>query len=279
MSLTYIAAYDGSGAASNAVRFAVELARAEQAEVIAAHVHAPGERDAGAALLHDLDIDGVARKELVAGSPAHALHDLSVERGASLVSVGVTHHEHLGRLVHGSVGAKLLHGAPCPVAAVPADVAVDEIRMIGVAYDGGPEARRALECAERLARTLGAGLVLIGAYDLPIYAGPALATSWDVDPSMRDSFEQELHEAAARIAGIDVDVWSLLGPAGPTIAEASADVDLLVTGSRGYGPVRSVLLGGTSRHLVDHARCPVLVVPRTAGAEVDREPDGAVARG
>lgn len=43
---------------------------------------------------------------------------------------------------------------------------------------------------------------------------------------------------------------------------ARSGADLVVSGSRAYGPLRSVLLGGVSRHLVDHAPCPVLVVPR-----------------
>jgi nucleotide-binding universal stress UspA family protein len=38
--------------------------------------------------------------------------------------------------------------------------------------------------------------------------------------------------------------------------------DLLVCGSRGYGPVRAVLLGAVSRRLVTEARCPVAVAPR-----------------
>ena len=42
----------------------------------------------------------------------------------------------------------------------------------------------------------------------------------------------------------------------------SEHVGLLVCGSRGYGPLRSVLLGGVSRGLVDGAHCPVLVLPR-----------------
>jgi hypothetical protein len=37
---------------------------------------------------------------------------------------------------------------------------------------------------------------------------------------------------------------------------------LLVLGSRGYGPVRRVLLGSVSGELVRGAACPVLVVPR-----------------
>ena len=40
------------------------------------------------------------------------------------------------------------------------------------------------------------------------------------------------------------------------------ECDLLVCGSRGYGPVRRVLLGGVSRRLMRRAACPVVVVPR-----------------
>ena len=37
------------------------------------------------------------------------------------------------------------------------------------------------------------------------------------------------------------------------------EVDLLVCGSRGYGPVRRVLLGGVLRRLIRRAACPVVV--------------------
>jgi nucleotide-binding universal stress UspA family protein len=45
------------------------------------------------------------------------------------------------------------------------------------------------------------------------------------------------------------------------LVAASEDVELLVCGSRGYGPVRTLLLGGTSHALVRSAACPVVVVP------------------
>jgi nucleotide-binding universal stress UspA family protein len=46
---------------------------------------------------------------------------------------------------------------------------------------------------------------------------------------------------------------------------AERGVDLLVCGSRGYGPVRRVLLGTVSSALVRQASVPVLVVPRGGG--------------
>ncbi len=39
------------------------------------------------------------------------------------------------------------------------------------------------------------------------------------------------------------------------------ECDLLVCGSRGYGPMRRVLLGGVSRRLIRRAACPLVIVP------------------
>jgi nucleotide-binding universal stress UspA family protein len=285
MPLTYVAGYDGSTTSLAAVRFAVELGRAGGAQVIAVHAypfvgpaHEPEAlpevdrqlqddvRAAGRVVLDALDADGVGRTMLVCGAPAHALHDLAVEHEAALISVGATRRGRLGRLVPGSTAAKLLHGAPCAVVTVPEGAETGPIRSIGVAYDGREQSRHALAAARRLASGLGARLVLLGAYDLPMFAGPALSTSWDIDPAKRDAFARRLQEAAAGIPDMEVETRVLIGSADEILAAAD-DVDLLVTGSRGYGPVRSVLLGGVSRRLVDNAPCPVLVVPRSADAQ------------
>jgi nucleotide-binding universal stress UspA family protein len=53
----------------------------------------------------------------------------------------------------------------------------------------------------------------------------------------------------------------LCGDPVDALVAASEDVELLVCGSRGYGPVRPFLLGGTSHALVRSAACPVVVVP------------------
>jgi len=78
-----------------------------------------------------------------------------------------------------------------------------------------------------------------------------------------------LHEAAARIPDEVTVAKELLsrGPAANLIEEAAKRVDLLVMGSRGYGPIRRVLLGSVSAPVVRHCPCPVLVVPRGATDE------------
>jgi nucleotide-binding universal stress UspA family protein len=80
----------------------------------------------------------------------------------------------------------------------------------------------------------------------------------------RDSFNKELEFAAAGVPPelepqtvlLEGEVVESLAALGPD------DVDLLVCGSRGYGPARRVLLGGVSSRLIRHARLPVAIVPR-----------------
>jgi nucleotide-binding universal stress UspA family protein len=40
----------------------------------------------------------------------------------------------------------------------------------------------------------------------------------------------------------------------------------MLAGSRGYGPLRSVLVGGVSGRLMRTVHCPVIVIPRGAEA-------------
>ncbi len=56
----------------------------------------------------------------------------------------------------------------------------------------------------------------------------------------------------------------MYGVAGEELAAFGGEVDILVVGSRGYGPVRRLVLGSTSNHLERHARCSLLVLPRLA---------------
>ena len=60
----------------------------------------------------------------------------------------------------------------------------------------------------------------------------------------------------------------LEGDAAGMVAEASGEFDLILAGSRGYSPLRHVLLGGTIRTLFDTASCPVLALPRGGSEEL-----------
>ena len=92
----------------------------------------------------------------------------------------------------------------------------------------------------------------------------ACETTEDDELRFRNAVADAAEEAAAGLRGdLDVEVRTLPGPPGEMLAAAAKEgIDLLVAGSRAYGPLRAVLAGSVSRYLADHAPCPLIVVPR-----------------
>jgi nucleotide-binding universal stress UspA family protein len=202
-------------------------------------------------------------------SAAHALHDLAQAEHAELIVVGSSHTGRMGRVAPGSTGERLLHGAPCAVAIVPdgyAARAERPIRRIGVAYDGSDEATAAIAAAVELARALSAELEIIGVVvPHPYAASGVMGGAVYVTP--QDELDQYVQEDLdAAIAGLPEDVTAesvrLTGDPADQLGERSERLDLLLAGSRGYGPLRSVLVGGVSGRLMHTVRCPVIIVPR-----------------
>ena len=268
MSASYIIGYDGSDAAQAAIDFAAVLAEATDASLTAVsayppipRVYAPGAADgadaqltalaeADAALaMAELHDPAVAKRLLRPGSPPKALIDAADDESATMIVVGATHRGPLGRISPGSTAERLLHGAPCPVAVVPATSDDAEVKTIAVAYDGGAESEAAVTCAAELAESLDASLELVGVETLVVMAGP-VAVGAGLQQQFHENLEQQLGERAAAAGA----TWRLLtGSAGSSLAGVSAEFDLMVAGSRGYGPLRAVLMGTVSRQLVDHA--------------------------
>jgi nucleotide-binding universal stress UspA family protein len=211
--------------------------------------------------------DGIEGRVVADGSVPSALHALARSEKAALLAVGATHRGPVGRLIPGGIAERLVHGSPCAVLVVPQTDAAAPLETIGVAYDGRAESRRALRTAAALATRIGASLRLISVLDLwP--AGIDLPRGVDEVHEVWETRMTEVLEQAAtglRRRGLDVETESVVAAAGPGVVRCCEEegVDLLVAGSRGYGPIRSVMVGGASRHILDHAPCPVLVIPRS----------------
>jgi nucleotide-binding universal stress UspA family protein len=207
-------------------------------------------------------------------SAAHGLHALAEQVDASLIVVGSTHTGRAGRVLPGSTAERLLHGSPCPVAIAPKGYASrtpHEAAIIGCGYDGTSAARGALTTAHLIARASGARLRVIRAfkplaYDVPPQKGVPMGGVPSYNDQLHDRATAELEDAVAELDGEPRgEPFFAVGNAAEILAAASEDLELLVVGSRGYGPLHSVLVGGVAGRVAREAACPVLVLPRKAG--------------
>jgi len=85
----------------------------------------------------------------------------------------------------------------------------------------------------------------------------------DFDQASADTFLDELMTEMA-LAGegsdsVDVEARAVLGLPAQVLLDAADSADLLVVGRRGLGGFKGMLLGSVSQHVVQHARCPVVV--------------------
>jgi nucleotide-binding universal stress UspA family protein len=194
-----------------------------------------------------------------AATPGRGLHELAEEEGADLLVVGSSRRGLLGRVLLGDDTSAALSGAPCAVAVATAGFAErPQLARIGVGYNGSPESEQALGAARQLARRHGATLAALEAVFVAL---PMRGGSWYL--------AQELVDAAnARLAQLeDVEPLVQYGVPSEELAQFSATLDLLVVGSRGYGPLGRLIHGSTSRQLARSARCRLLVLPRTPGSK------------
>lgn len=207
-------------------------------------------------------------RSLASTLPARALHKLAEKDGAALIVVGSSHVGPARRVLPGSTGERLLHGSPCAVAVVPKGYRETEHaapRRIGVGIDGHEESAAALRGAAELARALDAQIELIRAFS-PELAPVDAEMLADLEIEARTHLDESVNALPPALNGATTFVEK--HPA-DVLIERSHELDLLVIGSRAYGPLHSVLLGGVSGRVIRDAACPVIVVPR--GAEVPLE--------
>jgi nucleotide-binding universal stress UspA family protein len=227
-------------------------------------------------------LDGMRFETRVYGgeSAPRLLNDIAESARAELLVLGSTHRGPMGRLLPGSVAERLLAGSPCAVAVAPrgfANRAQQRIHAIGVGYDGSEEARGALAVARDLAKSTGARLTLYGVVEPPGLASSdaawmAASVLSGAGPEFETVREREIEHAlsdalAELPEGVPATTQVVTGdPAQALIERSGDDVDLLLVGSRRYGPVRRVLLGDVSGKVMRSASCPVIVVPRGSSA-------------
>ena len=217
---------------------------------------------------------GVVTEAVASRSPALALHEVAERERAQMIVVGSSHRGPVGRTLAGSVGESLLHGASCSVAIAPHGFAERDrgrLECIAVAFDGSAESWVALETAIGLAERCHATLTAIAVADYPKsgYAtvGAILSVGEFRDAERADKMHL-LGLATSRIpADVEHDSRVLTGEPAVQLRDVSGEFDLMIAGSRSWGPLKRTLLGSTTRKLIRASACPVLVMPRGVGVD------------
>ena len=305
MSGKILVGYDGSEQARDALCLAEGLAGLTGGRLLLAYVERLGPYELPAASLVDAlreraeqrlaqVLDEVTERgnraeahPVLLGSAAYGLHELAETERPDLIVVGSSHRGRIGTALAGTVGVRLLHGSPCPVAVATTGLAKNGAwrpKTVGVAYDGSPEADLALECAHELAHAAHATVrivVVAEEWKTPYIEVPVDAEA--IRAQTRERAMRWLRDARERLRGD----WGILNVIGEVVedeparalAGATEHLDLFVLGSRAYGPVRRVLLGSVASHVLSHGRCPVIVPPRggSVAPAADESSQAAVA--
>jgi nucleotide-binding universal stress UspA family protein len=284
MSRPVVVGFDGSATARSAVHYSTREAQRRGCGLHIVHAfgwpvigppfHAPyDQHDQGprAAMLnllaqtaHEVRADRPSLSvttRLIDGSSGGVLVDIS--REAQLLVVG---HRGLGGfagLLAGSVAAQAAAHARCPVVIVRGDPAPDGAPIV-LGTDGSPGANRAAEIAFAQAQLRDVELILAHHQPARRSSAGAIVTG---DPG----FWATVGDPAAGALGVgarypDVKYRTEVVP-GESVASAlvafarRTSAGLLVVGSRGLGGFRGLVMGSTSRNVIEHASCPVMVVP------------------
>jgi nucleotide-binding universal stress UspA family protein len=205
------------------------------------------------------------------------IRDAAENIDADLIVVGSCHRSVIGRVVSGNDAISTLHRAPCAVAIAPrgyATVGV-AVKTVGVAYDGSPQSTVALITARRLAQEVTAAVKALDVEQITVYG-----YGWVSDYSESEQILiSNARDRLGTVAGVDLNV--VVGLPDDELVRFSADVDVLVCGSRERGPLKRVMLGSTSDFLARHARSPLIIAPAgtrstTVDAAQELQPSASV---
>jgi nucleotide-binding universal stress UspA family protein len=206
-------------------------------------------------------------------SAARGLHRAIDDEGAALVVVGATSAGAAGRALVGSTAERVVHGSPCAVAVVPQGFEGAGLHSIGVAYTASPEGEEALKAAAGLAARAGDAklrVITVLHEEAGTLASPrrgeraAEVLPEEIAAHHNLSARAALDDALSGAGAVEAETELVYGDPAEALLGFTTTLDLLVMGSRAYGPRRAVMLGGVSRKVTAAARCPVIVLPRGA---------------
>jgi nucleotide-binding universal stress UspA family protein len=158
--------------------------------------------------------------------------------------------------------------------AQPGDISRERhmFKSIVVGTDGSDTANQAVRQAVDLARSVGAKLELVSAYE-PVPA-QRLASErrdapedlqWAINPREDVDTTREAAAETAREAGVPVDVYPRQGDPADAILDVAEEqeADLIIVGNKGMTGAKRFLLGSVPNKVSHHAPCSVLIIRTT----------------
>ena len=274
---------DGRQGGRDAIALARELAAPDSAFTLA-HVCAPFpgrgavealriERAASQEMLErERELAGIDAQLVVRGPRpvGRGLHEVAERERADLLVVGSNRHALLGRALMGDDCGAALSGAPCALGVAPLGYALahHQLKRLGVGYDGSAESEAALAAARELASAHAGAIKAFWVVSLrEVREDKPIPADW---PSAIDQLVERHAECLAQFEGVE-GIVTYGGPR-EELVQAGKELDLLIVGSRGYGPIGRLFHGSVSRYLAGHATCPLLVLPRRTTAAENGQP-------
>lgn len=277
---TVVVGVDGSAWSRTALNWAIGQAAAEHRALTLVHAGAPSGNHEGHAVLEHAG-DEVRRRaptlevhRLVSVSdPSELLLALSAQ--AALVVVGSHGRGPVRSLLLGSVGVAVSRRAWCPVVVVrPSNPGlVRDGVLVGV--DGRERSRGALEFAFRQASLHQLPLTVLHTFVDSIVYGARSGVPGPVMVEVRQGdLAYERLVLSETLSGMqekypDVPVRSELvrGLPGDALLRRARRMNLVVVGSHVGGKAAELVLGSVTTFMVEHASCPVAVVPVVEASE------------
>ena len=202
------------------------------------------------------------------GSVARAILAYAAQEDVDLIVMGTHGRRAIDRLLLGSVAAKVVRLAECPVFTVGFEAALweqGEARRILVPVDFSEHARLALACAKDLAAMYGAHLDLLHVIEETVLTAaygmePVVVQSPDVEGAARGALERLAQEVGSPEVPHTVHV-TVGHPAYEIAGFAERQrTDLIVIATHGLTGIKRLLLGSVAEHVVHRAPCPVFTV-------------------
>lgn len=142
------------------------------------------------------------------------------------------------------------------------------METVVVGVDGSQAAGVALEFAVEEAALRGADLRVVSVWDMPTLVPPEVMAAPEVFDGLREEANSVVEEAVSRAKELRPSLRCegvvVSGRPADVLVEEGRGAALVVVGRRGHGGLAGIFLGSVSRHVVDKAPCPVVVVPPLA---------------